>query len=213
MAQRTVKDAGQVEIVVKKSRFIAQVLPACTEEEALAFIEEIRRQHPTATHHVYAYLVSSPQQIQRFSDDGEPSGTAGRPIMELITEWDLTDLVVVVTRYFGGTLLGAGGLVRAYRQAAYEGIKQAGMDWKIPCQVYSGVIDYSYWGKIQNVLTEYPVKIIDVDYAAQVRVQLAVSKDYWSQVYQKLMDITNGEIQLTLDGETYVFSDELKPRE
>lgn len=213
MVKRTVRKAGYREVIIKKSRFIAHVLPVTTEEDALAFIEKIRKEHATATHNVYAYIVTEPQRTQRFSDDGEPSGTAGRPIMELITELELVDLVVVVTRYFGGILLGAGGLVRAYRQSALEGIKEAGMDLQVPCSIFRSVVNYGHWGKVQNLLAEYPVRVLDTTYGAAVELRLAVSAESAAAVTKKLLDVTNGEIQLEEEDMTYLFMEELRPRE
>ena len=119
---RTVLEKGESEIVEKKSRFLAAAAHIDTEEEALAFIEEIRKKHYNATHNCYAYVLGENFELQRFSDDGEPGGTAGKPILDVLTGEDIHDSVIVVTRYFGGTLLGTGGLVRAYSGAAKEGL-------------------------------------------------------------------------------------------
>lgn len=120
---KIIYEGGEGELVEKKSRFIAQIAPVKTEEEALAFVEEIRRQHWNARHHCYAYIIGERGQTARCSDDGEPSQTAGKPMMDVLEGEELHDVCAVVTRYFGGTLLGTGGLVRAYSGALKEGLK------------------------------------------------------------------------------------------
>jgi len=139
MQYKTISKEATVEMEEKKSRFIANVKPVSSEEEALEFINNIRAKYWDATHNVYAYYISGENIIQRFSDDGEPSGTAGMPVLEVIKRMELKDLVVVVTRYFGGILLGASGLVRAYSKSAALGIEAAGIVTKktMPIDKYS----------------------------------------------------------------------------
>lgn len=139
---RTVLGHGESEIVEKKSRFLAEVSHIDTEEEALEFIEKIRKKHYNATHHCYAYVLGERFELQRFSDDGEPGGTAGKPMLDVLTGEGIHDTVVVVTRYFGGTLLGTGGLVRAYSGAAKEGL------------LASTIITRKYASKLE-IRTEY----------------------------------------------------------
>ena len=123
---------GEAQIIEKKSRFIATVVPVETEEEALAFIESLRKKYWDATHNCYAYVVGERNEIQRCSDDGEPSGTAGRPMMDVLAGAGVHNAAVVVTRYFGGTLLGTGGLIRAYSLAVQEGLAAAEVITRIP---------------------------------------------------------------------------------
>ena len=123
----TIKGTGQAEVVEKKSRFIANVVPVHSEEEAMAEIEKFRKKYYDARHNVFAFQVGNEKQLQRYSDDGEPSGTAGMPVLDVIRGRDIHDVLIVVTRYFGGTLLGTGGLVRAYGQSAKEGLAAAGL--------------------------------------------------------------------------------------
>ena len=129
---RAVYEGGQGEIVEKKSRFIATVLPIETEEEALEFIAKMKKKYWDARHNCYAYVTGDKGQIQRFSDDGEPQGTAGKPMLDILNSYGLTDCLLVVTRYFGGTLLGTGGLVRAYTDATRAGIENSDIVEKIP---------------------------------------------------------------------------------
>jgi len=140
------------EIIVKKSKFITSVSPVNTEKEAAAFVERIRKQYWDATHNVYGFVIGDNDEIARFSDDGEPSGTAGKPVFEAIKMEKVKYSAVVVTRYFGGILLGASGLIRAYGQAAHEGIRQAGI---VTMKLYTPVlfsIDYGNVNKVQRYL-------------------------------------------------------------
>src|SRR5690554_203537 len=137
---RSVAKRTRVEIVIKKSRFIADITPARDEEETEAFLAAVKEEFPTATHHCYAYITGYPGRIVRMNDDGEPSGTAGRPILEVIEREGLTNTMIVVTRYFGGILLGAAGLVRAYARSASEAVAAAGIvtyvlheRWQLVC--------------------------------------------------------------------------------
>ena len=149
---RTVLKEASVEMEEKKSRFIASVKPVASEEEALEFISCMKAKYWDASHNVYAYLVEGETTAQRFSDDGEPSGTAGMPVVEVIKRMEVQDLVVVVTRYFGGTLLGAAGLIRAYRKSASLGIEAAGIVKRLLCVEMSVVMEYSLLGKVQNLI-------------------------------------------------------------
>lgn len=149
---RTVKRQASAEVVIKKSRFIGHVKPAESEEEAVAFIERIKKEHWSATHNCSAYVVGERDQHQKQSDDGEPSGTAGKPILEVIKQQGLKHTVVVVTRYFGGIMLGAGGLIRAYTDATVEGLAAA---QPITLALHRHVqveIDYTWHGKVENGL-------------------------------------------------------------
>ncbi|MBQ3433634.1 MAG: YigZ family protein, partial [Selenomonadaceae bacterium] len=148
----TVKGYGEHEIVIEKSRFICYVNRAETEEEAIAFIQQIKKKHWDATHNCSAYLIGEHDQIQKANDDGEPSGTAGVPMLEVLKKKGLKDTVAVVTRYFGGIKLGAGGLVRAYSRAVSEGLNAAGIVERRLMRVMQVTIDYSWLGKVENEL-------------------------------------------------------------
>lgn len=145
----TVKGYGKAEIVEKKSRFIAHVMPISSEDEANKCIEEIKKQYWDARHNCYAYQLGDRNQIQRYSDDGEPGGTAGMPILDVLRGRDVKDTIIVVTRYFGGTLLGTGGLVRAYSNSAKEGLMAAGLIERTPHLRKHFTVDYTLSGKVQ----------------------------------------------------------------
>ncbi len=165
---KTLKDFGEKEIIIKKSRFIGRALPVSTEEEALAFIQKIRKTYPTATHHCYAYIIGKNSGIMRYSDDGEPSGTAGIPMMEVLKMRQTVNVVVVVTRFFGGVLLGAGGLVRAYTQGCTEALNAA--EIVVMEKSLKAAIDlpYGLWDKVQYEMGKEPVEVAEVDYGEQV---------------------------------------------
>ena len=158
----TVKGHGENEIVIEKSRFIAHVARTETEEEAQEFIQNIKKAHWNATHNCSAYMIGEHDQIQKANDDGEPSGTAGVPILEVLKKKHLKDTVVVVTRYFGGIKLGAGGLIRAYSKATSEGINATGVVQRKLMRIISTKIDYTWLGKLENELRSsvYPIKEI-----------------------------------------------------
>lgn len=145
----TVKGYGKAEIVEKKSRFIAHVMPISSEDEANKCIEEIKKQYWDAKHNCYAYQLGDRNQIQRYSDDGEPGGTAGMPILDVLRGRNVKDTLIVVTRYFGGTLLGTGGLVRAYSSSARKGLMSAGLIERIPHIRKHFTVDYTLSGKVQ----------------------------------------------------------------
>lgn len=171
---KTVLEGGTGEIIEKKSRFIATVRPVRNEEEALAFLEEMRKQYWDARHNCYAYSVGRNREYTRCSDDGEPSGTAGRPMLDVILGEDIYNIAVVVTRYFGGVLLWTGGLVRAYSKAVQEGLsesllieKKKGISLKI-------TTDYTGIGKIQYIAGERQIPILDSEYTDKVVLKLLV---------------------------------------
>ena len=148
----TVKKSAEARLVIRKSLFISYVERAASEETALAFIESIRRKHWDATHNCYAYIIGDQGDIKRFSDDGEPSGTAGKPILNVLERLDLTNTVIVVTRYFGGIMLGAGGLIRAYGESAKVGIEASGLVERVLSSVVRLSVDYSQFGRLESEL-------------------------------------------------------------
>ncbi|ARF68775.1 YigZ family protein [Paenibacillus larvae subsp. pulvifaciens] len=149
---KTVQQENAAEIVIKRSRFIGHAKPVYTEEEAVQFIQKIKKQHAMATHNCSAYMIGERNQIQKQSDDGEPSGTAGKPILEVIRNQKMQNIVIVITRYFGGILLGAGGLVRAYTDGAVAAIEAARPIYRILHQEIRIDLDYTRLGKVQNEL-------------------------------------------------------------
>ncbi|CAK7071738.1 YigZ family protein [Tissierella carlieri] len=201
---RTIYTYGEEETIINKSRFIGYAMPIETEEEALGFIEKIKTKHRDATHNVYAYVLGKDSNTQRFSDDGEPSGTAGIPVLEVIKKENLRNVVVVVTRYFGGIKLGTGGLIRAYTKGAKIGL-DAGMI--VDMVLHSRIkirIDYTLYGRIENYLMNegYIVDESVFDDAVNIFVYIEDAK---IGSFQKTMtDIANGNIILETLDEEYI---------
>lgn len=182
---------GEGEIVEKKSRFIGQIKPVTSEEEAYAFIEEIKKKHYDARHNCFAFSVGADMPLLRFSDDGEPQGTAGKPILEVITSSEIHNICIVVTRYFGGTLLGTGGLVRAYTdasKAALENCETKLIEKLIPTEIKT---NYTDMGKIQYILGNHDVKILDTIYADDVLLKMNLRKPDTEQIIKEITDATS----------------------
>ena len=186
---------GEGEIVEKKSRFIATVLPVDQEEEALEFIEKMKKKYWNATHNCYAYVIGERHEIQRYSDDGEPGGTAGRPMLDVLLGEDIHNVAVVVTRYFGGTLLGTGGLVRAYSSATKAGLASSVIITKIPGFKLRISTDYTGLGKIQYILGERKIPVLDTIYTDKVEIELVLPAAQKEQVTDALTEGTNGKVQ------------------
>ncbi|TVX91957.1 YigZ family protein [Paenibacillus agilis] len=165
---KTVREYGSKEIVIKKSRFIGYAKPVKTEEEAVAFIEEIKKKHWNATHNCSAYIIGERDEIQKASDDGEPSGTAGKPILEVMKNQNRKDVVIVVTRYFGGIMLGAGGLIRAYTDGAVAAIEGAGPITKVLHQQVLVEVDYTWLGKLENELRNRGTRMGETQFTDKV---------------------------------------------
>lgn len=193
----TIYEGGVGEIVMKKSRFIATVCPAQTEEEALEFIENSKKKYWDATHNCYAYVIGTKNPIMRYSDDGEPSQTAGKPMLDVLTNKELTNLVVVVTRYFGGTLLGTGGLVKAYQSATVEGLEYSLIIKKEPGIHMELITDYNLVGKIQYFINQENFYLISSDYTDTVKLDLVVPIDRVHSFHNKLADLSNGTLSAT----------------
>lgn len=193
---KTIYEGGEGELVEKKSRFIATVRPVETEEEALAFIEEMKKKYWDARHNCYVYSVGMNREATRCSDDGEPSGTAGRPMLDVLLGAGIYNAAIVVTRYFGGVLLGTGGLIRAYQAAAKEGIKNS--DVAQVCDGITAVIttDYNAYGKLQYICNDNNVDIIDTDFGANVTIKLAAEMSVCDTFEKKLMDTFAGNVVL-----------------
>ncbi|GGK33357.1 YigZ family protein [Caldalkalibacillus thermarum] len=192
----TVKGYGEQEIVIEKSRFIAYVNRAESEEEAVQFIGQIKKMHWQATHNCSAYIIGEHHEHQKANDDGEPSGTAGRPMLEVLKKIGLHDTVVVVTRYFGGIKLGAGGLIRAYGQATKEGIKAAGVIRRLLHRKLRVTVDYTWLGKVQNEVQNRGLKLDDIQYLDQVTLTLLIPKGNEDKAAQWLTNLTNGQARL-----------------
>ncbi len=193
MAYRTVKQPGEAELVIKRSRFIGRCFPVADEQEALRLLEQVRRQHWDATHNCYAYSVGVSGACARYSDDGEPSGTAGLPMMEALRRSGVTDALVVVTRYFGGILLGAGGLVRAYSAAAAAAVRSAGEVEMRECVRLSLETPYPLWGRVEPLLRER-AQLDEVRYEAAVYAAAWVRQEQSDALVRALIDRTDGRV-------------------
>lgn len=203
----TIKDRGEHEIVIQKSRFISYFSRATTEEEAQAFIEEIKKLNRDATHNCSAYLIGETDNIQKANDDGEPSGTAGVPMLEVLKKRKLKDVVVVVTRYFGGIKLGAGGLIRAYGGAVSEGLNEVGVvERKLMCVMHTQV-DYHWLGKVENELRQSIYQLMQIDYLDQVDVQTYVATDEIEAFEEWMTNLTNGQAEIKRGEEVYLETD------
>jgi uncharacterized YigZ family protein len=205
---RTIHGYGEETIIIKKSKFIGYAMPVTSEEEAVAFIEEIRKKHWDATHNCYAYQIGYHDEIQKSNDDGEPSGTAGKPILEVIKKERLKNVVVVVTRYFGGIMLGAGGLVRAYGQTAALGLKAAGIVTRLLCNRVHIQIDYTWLGKVEHEMRAHQFFIHHIDYAEQVHVTAWVPVDDTDRLVKLLTNATSGRAEITIGDPLYASVDE-----
>ena len=193
---KAVYEGGEGELIEKKSRFIATVIPVESEEEALAFIEAMKKKYWNATHNCSAYVIGEKGQLKRCSDDGEPSGTAGRPMLEVLEGEGIRNVAVVVTRYFGGTLLGTGGLVRAYSASVKAGLASSVIITKIPGVKLKIETDYTGLGKIQYLLGEMGIRTLDSQYTDHVELDVLVPETMLERVKAELIEGTNGQAKL-----------------
>ncbi|MFJ7510653.1 YigZ family protein [Peribacillus simplex] len=189
----TVAGRGEHEIVIEKSRFISHIARVETEDAAQAFIQEIKKKHKDATHNCSAYMIGEQNQIQKALDDGEPSGTAGVPILEVLKKKELKDTAVVVTRYFGGIKLGAGGLIRAYSKATSEGINTTGVVIRKLMRVISTTVDYTWLGKLENELRSSIYQIKEIQYLDQVNILVYVEETQKETYTAWITELTNGQ--------------------
>lgn len=196
----TIKEFGSHEIIIQKSRFIAHVNRAVTEKDAQDFIQEIRKKHWDANHNCSAYMIGQHNEIQKANDDGEPSGTAGVPILEVLKKRDLKDTVVVVTRYFGGIKLGAGGLIRAYGKSTSEGINAVGVVERKLMKIVHTKIDYTWLGKVENELRSSVYEIKEIHYVDNVEIETFVEEEQVGKFTEWMIEMTNGQAEI-LEGE------------
>ncbi|AIM16230.1 MULTISPECIES: YigZ family protein [Neobacillus] len=206
----TVKEYGEHEIIIQKSRFIAHVKRTETEQDAQEFIQKIKKKHWNATHNCSAYLIGEHDQIQKANDDGEPSGTAGVPILEVLKKRQLKDTTVVVTRYFGGIKLGAGGLIRAYGKATSEGLDATGIVQRRLVQVMQVKIDYTWLGKIEKELRASEYKIKDIHYLDIVQVEVYVDESQINKFSEWMVELTNGQCTIEKGETLYLEEDFIK---
>ncbi|MBL3642459.1 YigZ family protein [[Brevibacterium] frigoritolerans] len=200
----TVAGRGDHEIVIEKSRFISHIARVETEDAAQAFIQEIKKKHKDATHNCSAYMIGEQNQIQKALDDGEPSGTAGVPILEVLKKKELKDTAVVVTRYFGGIKLGAGGLIRAYSKATSEGINATGVVIRKLMRVISTTVDYTWLGKLENELRSSIYQIKEIQYLDQVNILVYVEETQKETYTAWITELTNGQGHITEEEMLYL---------
>ena len=196
-AFQTIYQGGIGEVIIKKSRFISSVCPAETEEAALEFIEGLRKKYWDASHNCYAYIIGTKNPVMRCSDDGEPSKTAGKPMLDILVSHELTNLVVVVTRYFGGTLLGTGGLVKAYQSAAIAGLDNSRIIKKELAHRYELTTDYNLVGKLQYYISQEELPLLSSDYSDIVTLNILVPIGKVSAFQKKITELTSGTALLT----------------
>ena len=197
----SVDKEATAEIVEKKSRFIANIRHVETEEEAMSFVDKIKKQHYSARHNVYAYILSG--GIKKYTDDGEPSKTAGLPILEMLEKQGITDVVCVVTRYFGGTLLGTGGLVRAYSSSAAENLDGADIRILEMCAERIIEVDYTGIDSVQKFISTHTCSPLSSEYGANVQIKVAVKKTEIDTFSAALTDYMQGRVKITLGKEYY----------
>ena len=194
MSYKTVKKDAFAEIEIKKSKFIAHIAEIKSEDEEETFIKQTRKKYYDATHNCSAYILNSDRGIRHSSDDGEPSGTAGKPILDVISGAGLSDIIVVVTRYFGGTELGTGGLVRAYSGAAAEVLKNAAVVEITEAKLTEFIIDYGLLPKLQHLCRELGIIIYETEYLEKVKISVLITEDNLGRFFNEVTEMTAGAI-------------------
>lgn len=202
-AYRTLAKQAETEYTVQKSRFIGYAAPAASAEDALNLLDEIKKNSRDASHHCYAYVIGRNKGIQRYSDDGEPSGTAGKPIIEVMTAKDVVDCVVVVTRYFGGVLLGAGGLTHAYAHSASMALDAAGIRTMRETARLALEIPYPLWDRVEHTLKALPVIIEKTEYMEIVKLSVLCRMDDESRVAEELLKVSDGKLASKMNGDPF----------
>ncbi len=196
-----IDEPGSGEIIEKKSRFIGYASPAKTAEEAEAFVSIIKKKHYDARHNCFAYIIGGNSEVMKYSDDGEPQGTAGRPILNVLTGMQLSDCVVVVTRYFGGTLLGTGGLMRAYTDAAKAAVSAAHIR-EVKKRIVAGlVIEYKDMDRFKNMLAGFEAKIVDSEFTDKVSLGIMIPEADREDFEKKTTELLNGNVKIEIRDE------------
>lgn len=195
----TLGKEGQATFEMKKSEFIGYAAHVTTEEDARGFVDRIRKKHADARHNVYAYLLSD-NNIMRYSDDGEPQGTAGLPVLDILRKGGITDAVIVVTRYFGGILLGTGGLVRAYSAAAKAAVEDAGRASFVNYEEYSLTMSYPLYQRVPNLFKNYPLLVDGTDFGGEVEIHIAIKEGYFAKLEESLNEVGAGKIRIVKKG-------------
>lgn len=193
MEYKTIAERCEARFIEKKSEFIGYLAPVSTEDEAVKFVAEIRAMHPKARHNCYAYILRE-NNTARHSDDGEPQGTAGAPIFEVLRKEGLTDIACVVTRYFGGILLGAGGLTRAYAKAAKDAVSAAQIKLPAEAVLLEISLDYSLYGRLAAIFAEFGAKVHSEDFSEQVTVAVHVRAELYEELKNRLVDACSGKV-------------------
>lgn len=201
MEYKSLKTRSSAELIEKRSRFIGYAAPVSSEAEALAFIGEISKKHWDASHNVYAYLLR--EGGARYSDNGEPQGTAGLPVLSVLQKGGLTDACLVVTRYFGGTLLGASGLVRAYSRAAALAVEAAGVITSRLCAVGRVMCDYSSYNRAAAIIPDCGGTVGDAEFTDRIAISFRIPPGRLDDLTMRLADATNGTAVITITGEGY----------
>lgn len=199
---KTVELESSDEFIEKKSRFIGYVKPVKTQAEATEFINRIKSKHWDATHNVSAYVLKE-NNIQRSSDDGEPSGTAGVPVLDVLLKEGLVDTCVVVTRYFGGTLLGAGGLIRAYSHASKIAVESGNIITMAPCIVAEASVDYPFYDRLNILLGEFGANIEKSEFSDKVSITFSIKAELFDNISDRLTQLSNGKYSFKITGEKY----------
>lgn len=200
---KTVKEQSQTLLIEKKSKFISNVKPVDNEEDAIAFLNAMRSQYSDATHNVYAYVIDE-NNIFRYSDDGEPSGTAGMPVLDAIRKSGIVDVIVVITRYFGGTLLGTGGLVHAYGASAKQGLTESKIVTRKLCDIISVKVDYTLLGKVQHEIMQYGYMLEDTIYEDEVTFIISCPVDMTEKAWADIENMTNARAVCSVIDKKYV---------
>lgn len=193
---KTIADRARDELEEKRSRFIAELCPVANEQAAVEFIAEIKAANRKARHNVYAYILRD-GNITRYSDDGEPQGTGGVPVLETLRGTGLTDVCCVVTRYFGGVLLGTGGLARAYSGACKLAVGAAKIMEICRCSRFDIVCDYDLYGRLARIMPQYGAKVLTEDFAENVRLNVIVRSQLAEDFKAEMIDASNGRVKLT----------------
>ncbi|MEU3223039.1 YigZ family protein [Streptomyces sp. NPDC006976] len=200
---RTVARAGVHESEINRSRFLCALAPAATEEEAQEFVARVRREHPTATHNCYAYVIGADASVQKASDDGEPGGTAGVPMLQMLTRREVCYVVAVVTRYYGGVKLGAGGLIRAYGGVVGEALDALGTRTRRRYRLATVTVGHQRAGRLENELRATGRTVREVRYGAEVTIGIGLPEAEVEDFRRWLADATAGEARVELGGEAY----------
>ena len=203
------KEMGVKEIIINKSKFVGLATPIESEEHALEIIQKVKKEHYNANHNVYAYQFGENDETQRSNDDGEPNGTAGKPVLEIIKKEKLKNTLIIVTRYFGGIKLGSGGLIRAYAQSAKEGILAAKKGYNLLMNNVTVKYDYTCHGKIENYLQKFEY-VQGSEFTDKVELSILLEDEEFETFKKEIMNITSGQAEIAINPKKYVFVEEAK---